>query len=137
MNELVKTRIHKPDKNLTRRLAIEVAGICINVLLAFICHYFHLSLYMDTIGTILVASLAGALPGIVTAVATSFFCSFFNQYSLYYVLIGVLIAMCVSSYVRNEKYKKKSTSVLLIMLLAFIGGGVGTLFQWLLGQICL
>ena len=60
------------------------------------------------------------------------FCSFFNQYSLYYVLIGVLIAMCVSSYVRNEKYKKKSTSVLLIMLLAFIGGGVGTLFQWLL-----
>ncbi len=132
MNELVKTRIHKPDKNLTRRLAIEVAGICINVLLAFICHYFHLPLYMDTIGTILVASIAGALPGIVTAVATSFFCSFFNQYSLYYVLIGVLIAICVSSYVRKEKYKKKSTSVLLIMLLAFIGGGVGTLFQWLL-----
>jgi len=107
MNELVKTRIHKPDKNLTRRLAIEVAGICINVLLAFICHYFHLPLYMDTIGTILVAALAGALLGIVTAVATSFFCSFFKQYSLYYVLISVLIAICVSSYVRIENIKRR------------------------------
>jgi response regulator RpfG family c-di-GMP phosphodiesterase len=87
---------------------------------------------MDTIGTIIVASLAGAIPGILTAVVTSFFCSFFNPYSLYYVLIGVLIAMCVSSFVRKEKYKKKATSVLLIMLLAFIGGGIGTCFQWLL-----
>ena len=128
----MKSLINKPDKNLTRRLGIETAGICINVLLAFVCHSLGLPLYMDTIGTIIVASLAGAIPGILTAVVTSFFCSFFNPYSLYYVLIGVLIAMCVSSFVRKEKYKKKATSVLLIMLLAFIGGGIGTCFQWLL-----
>ena len=128
----MKARIVKPDNSLLLRIMIEIAGVIINVALAYIAHYFGLPIYMDTVGTIFVSSVVGMVPGIVTAVATNFFCSFFNKYSLYYVLINVLIAVCTSTYVKKEKYKNRISSLWFIVSLALIGGGIGTVFQWLL-----
>ena len=46
-------------------------GVAINLLLALFNHIVELPLFLDTIGTVVVACVSGALPGILTALLTN------------------------------------------------------------------
>ncbi len=108
-------------------------GVVVNVLLAYLMHRLQLPLYLDAIGTIAAGSICGFFPGILVAVLTNFFCSFFAPYSLYYMLIGVLMALVSSLYARDKDRKKSIWKVFsFVIVLALIGGVLGTLFQWIL-----
>ena len=120
------------DKSSMRRVVITIIAILFNVIPAYFVYRFKLPIYIDTIGTIFVSAVAGTFPGIITAVATNLICSMFNHTALYYMLLNIFIAFFISWYVRKEKYKKKRNLIPHMLVLAFIGGGLGTVFQWLL-----
>ena len=68
-------------------------GIFVNILFAYIAVKFNFPLYMDVIGTIGVAFVAGALPALLVAVFTNLFCGLFNVMAVYYTIIGMYLAI--------------------------------------------
>ena len=119
-------------KNSIYRIASIIGGIAINVLLAYLINMSGVPMYLDTVGTIFVAALAGMLPGLITAVATNILCSFFNSFSVYYTVIGVLIAVGTSHFIKHEYHRKKINYTWFILAISLCAGVLGTVFQWLL-----
>ena len=115
-----------------QRLAAMLIGIGINVGLSFLMRFLGLPLYLDTIGTILVSALAGVLYGVVTAASTNLICTLFDSFSVYYTLISVLISLVTVMFVRYPKTRRKRYIPLFILIMALLGGGLGTGIQWIL-----
>ncbi len=117
------------------RVILVIAGIMLNVGLAYVTHRSNLPFFMDTIGTIVVSATVGILPGILTAIMTNVFCGFFFPHSMYYSLAGVLIAILTSFYFENRGSKGRGFTVLYVLGIALIGGVLGMTIQWgLLGR---
>ncbi len=114
------------------RNVIIFAGIVLNVILAFISNKLGLPVYLDTVGTIIVAGVGGLLPGVITAVVTNLLCALFHPPMVYYAILNALIALLTSWFVQKEYYKKPVKVLGIILLFAFICGGFGALFEWLL-----
>ena len=114
------------------RVVVMMIGIFINVTLAFIAQKLELPLFLDTIGTIVVSAITGCLWGLSTAVGTSIVCSVFNPTSIYYISVGVLVSLVSVAAVRRRKLYKKRYIVPFIIVLALIGGALGTGINWVL-----
>ncbi|MCR4831689.1 MAG: diguanylate cyclase, partial [Pseudobutyrivibrio sp.] len=72
-----------------RRLAILV-GVIVNVLFAMVINcLLGLPLYLDTVGTIFVAVIAGLFPAVLTAMITNMVLSIIIPNALYYAIISV------------------------------------------------
>lgn len=124
----------KDNGRVYRFLSI-LAGIAINVGLAFAVDRLNLPLYMDTVGTILVTALGGLLPGVVTAVGTNVICSLFNENAMYFSIINVLIAIMTAWFYQQQAAGKKKNVLMLVCAFALVSGGLGAVIQWiLLGQ---
>ena len=128
----MKFRLPKIEKNTLLRALIVTLSIAANVGVSYLMHISNVPLHFDVIGTIFVASLCGAFPGIITAVASSVFCASFNPLSIYFTLISVLIAISAAQFTRMKLYMKKMNIPLFILWLSFLGGGLGTVFQFIL-----
>lgn len=120
------------DQNGIKKVVVIVLGIGLNYVLSYLTHRFELPLYFDTIGTMLVSFIAGVIPGIVTAVATNAVCTTFNPMSLYYSIINVLIAISAYFYTRDDGIKSVKKTVKLILVATLLGGGLGSVLQWIL-----
>ena len=114
------------------RVATMLIGIALNCALAFAATRLRFPLYLDTIGTIGVTLLAGMCPGILTGVLTNVLCSVFDANALYFSLISALIAILTALYDRRRRQGQAGATVVLIPLLALVGGVLGTAFQYLL-----
>jgi len=127
------------ERTINGRAAIVIAviaGIAANVIPNFLATFFDLPLYLDTVGTISAAILAGLFPGILIAVITCVICGVYNNYSIYFTLIGALVALSTYALTKNDGLKKKTGVIRLILILSLIGGVLGTLVQWmLLGRV--
>ncbi len=121
-------------KSTKTTLIAVLIGIAINVGLSAIISLTGLPLYLDTIGTITVAMLAGLFPGVLTAVFSSVICLIFNPYAVYYSIIAVLIAIFAVLFSKRYKASKKRIlyGLLLASIFAVISGGLGGLLQLLL-----
>lgn len=116
---------------MTRKLAVLIC-IVINFVMSFIAHRFGLSLYLDTIGTVLISSSGGLFPGILTAVASNLMCCLYNPSALYFTVINVFVAMFTAWYVRNNKEPKPSRITVLIVVLGMVSAVSSALIQWAL-----
>ena len=108
---------------------VVLIGVTINVLFSFLAYSLKLPLYLDTIGTIGVAALCGTFPGFTTAILTNIFCAIFNQYAIYYSGLNILIAALTAYFVRNDLLKKKFMLPLFTVVIAIVGGGLGSIIQ--------
>ena len=76
--------------------------------------------------------LAGMSPGILTGVLTNVLSSIFDANAMYFSLISALIAILTALYGRRRRQGQAGATVVLILLLALVGGVLGTAFQFLL-----
>ena len=91
----------------SRYCILGVVGCSVlNFVLSYVVSCLGLPIYLDMIGTILIAVLAGAYWGIATAVITSLFCCLYYAEALYYAIIAVWIAVCAAKLVKSGKSKK-------------------------------
>ena len=128
----MNTVSEKKDLNKILVITAVCLGTAVNVGLSYAAFRLDLPMYLDTIGTITVAVLGGLFPGIFTGVATSVLCGLFNPYSVYYTLISVLVSCVTSWFFSRNRLKNVPGFISYICALAFLGGVLGTVFQWLL-----
>ena len=83
-------------------------------------------IYLDSIGTIAVAGMAGYFPGIITGVATNILRIFFDPENPYYAILSAAIAIASAFFFGKKLYKKPVNIIWLILFLAVIGGIPGT-----------
>jgi len=88
--------------------------------------------YFDNLGIVLAGAFGGYIPGIVVGYATNFATSVTDPTSFYYCVISVLNAIVVAYGARRGWFEKIPTILLIIVLLAFIGGVFGTVISWFL-----
>ena len=67
-------------------------GVVINMALNSLVSALDLPLYLDTVGTVLVAALGGYLPGAIVGFFTNVVKALSNPASLYYGLVNIFIA---------------------------------------------
>lgn len=124
-------------KNAVITAALCITGVAVNFIFSSIVRIAGLPLYMDNVGSILAAILGGYVPGIIAGFLTNIVNCITDPSSIYYGVLTVMIAVC-SSYFAQKGWltiKKPVKVILYILLLAFIGGGLGTLLPWFLDGI--
>lgn len=109
-----------------------IAGVLINLAGSYLATASGAPLFLDSLGTVLVAALGSYVPGVAVGYLTNIFNSSLDSVTLYYGVINVLIAVVVAFFARRGWLRKPLKVVALIALLALIGGGVGSVLTWFL-----
>lgn len=113
------------------------AGIGLNLLLNAIVTALGLPLYLDTVGTVVVAAFGGYLPGVIVAFVTKIFESISDPSSLYYGTLNIFIAMCAAYLAGRGWLKKPSRLPGAVMIFSLIDGGLGSVITWCMDGLSL
>ncbi len=116
--------------NLGEVVILCLAGILVNLLLNRLVGALGWPIYLDTIGTIIVAYIGGFVPGIFVALLTNIIGSFSSSVTLYYGFLNVLIAILTTYFKRRKMLKKPFAAVLYIFSISAIGGILGGFITW-------
>lgn len=121
----------------TITLILCVAGIALNLVLSWAAGRLDLPfpLYLDTVGTVIVAALGGFLPGVIVGFFTNLFKSVFDSSALYYGVLNVIIALFAASFSRHGWLRKPLKIAGAIIIFAVIGGGLGSLLPLFLDDL--
>ncbi len=130
----MRTGSYQLNWNSKRRVVFIIICIIINVLFAFISFQLKMPIFLDTLGTIAVASVGGLFPGIITAIATNTSCMIFNHEAVYFGIVNVLTAIYTAWFVREKNVKNFKNIVLFIITVGIMSGGISALIQWGLGN---
>ena len=130
MNE-VRKKIDKVTLGFLGKLLI-MCAICIgiNIGLSLLASALGIPLYLDSIGTVIAAFAGGALPGIAVGLITNFLKGINSPSSFFYGTLNVMIAVAAAIFTRHGF--KKRNMVILIPILALIGGALGSVLTWFL-----
>ena len=110
-------------------------GVFINVILFKIVKAFGLPLYLDTIGTVAVASMGGYLPGVTVGFLTNMIKGLDDPAAIYYGVLNVIIAGN-ATLIASHDFKKYWHKILVsILVYTIIGGGVGAIIPWCMEEI--
>ena len=113
-------------------LFLIAGGILINVVGAKLALYFHLPLFLDSIGTVLAAVIGGYMPGIAVGFLTNVLNGLADYTTNYYSSISVLIAICSAWMARKGAFRRILPLLAAVLVLALIGGGLGSILTWFL-----
>ncbi|MCR5626913.1 MAG: HD domain-containing protein [Lachnospiraceae bacterium] len=113
-----------------RRVMAVICGSVGNALLSYLADRLGMPVYLDTIGTIVVAALGGIFPGVMTAVLTNCICLIYNTDSMYYVLIQALVAIITVWFFKKEDYKNPQNLIRFFLVIASVGALLSALIQW-------
>ncbi len=122
----------RQNKYLLNQLVFFAVAIAINFILPRSVAYFGLPLYLDNVGTLLVAVLSGYLPGIFVGYLNNIINMQGNPGNAYYVVLSTMIA-AAGSWLGNRGYFDKfHKAIMTIPVFAFIGGVLGSILTYLL-----
>lgn len=109
-----------------------ICGTALNFILSYLVKQTGLPFYIDNVGSIIATALGGIVPGIITALCTNIVNFIADGESIFYASLSVLIAMVTGLFFETKKIKKFGYKVLYVLIIAFIGGGLGSLITWFL-----
>ena len=126
--------LHLDRVRLTRDIII-VCGIALNLILSVATRLFGLPLYLDTIGTLVVAWECGPLASILTALASSFLCLPFSRMSVYFMIVNICVAISASRMLYRNVFRRKGGFALFALTLSLVSGVLGGLVAWSLNTV--
>ncbi|MBR0290345.1 MAG: diguanylate cyclase [Selenomonadaceae bacterium] len=106
-------------------ILICVAAIVLNLFGAFVTRTFELPLFLDTVGTVLIAMMSGYVPGIVVGFVTHFLMSFADEAEMYYCSVSIFIAIYTTFLARRGIFKNFFKTLLAIPALALLATILG------------
>lgn len=107
-----------------------IAGIMTNLLLSYLVTEAGLPLYLDTVGTVVVAIVGGYLPGVLVGFSTNLIKTVSDPTAIYYGILNVLIAL-LARFLSSHGWLKKIRGVFgMIILFSLLCGGLGALIPW-------
>ena len=107
-------------------------GIAVNILLSRLAALLHIPLYLDCVGTVLIAVVGGYLPGMLTGFLTNVLLGLFNgdPNTIYYGVLSVLIAALAAYLSRKDWFRSFGKALCSVPLFALIGGGLGSILTF-------
>lgn len=122
---------HKVRRDSLSRAITILVGVTLGVFFTFLTDHFGLPIYLDMIGTVCVASIAGIFPGIMTAVMTDLVCMLtFNHYALYFCSVNTLIAIYTAWFTRENKFVSLKNITMFVASSGTIAGVLSAFIQW-------
>lgn len=120
-------------KKKTNKLALFLIpiGIAVNFIGGQIAILLKLPLYLDAIGTIVVAGLCGFWPGAVVGLISNVLNSISAPTTLFYAPLNIAFALLAAVLSKTGVFKSWWKSVIASLGFALIGGGIGACITWL------
>lgn len=110
-----------------------VVGLLLNVLPAQLRFYFDVPLYLDCQGTVLTAMLGGYLPAVIVGFGVNAYNGLvYEPIATYYGVLSIFIATISTYLFRRGFFKRAWKLLIVILILALIGGGLGSIFTYAL-----
>lgn len=132
MKNFLLAKTHSSATYWACAIALIVFGLLLNIVPSKLALYFELPVFLDSIGTILVAMLGGTLP----AVIVGFFSNAFNGLSdittLYYGIISILIGVAATLFQQRKFFVSVPKIIVSILVFTLLGGGLGSILTYFL-----
>ena len=109
-----------------------IAGLLLNVLPAKLALFFGIPLYLDCFGTVLTAMLGGYLPAVVVGFGVNAINGIAEPVAMYYGVLSIFIATLATFLFRRGFFGSVWKLLIVILLFALIGGGIGSIFTYAL-----
>ncbi|MBQ9522034.1 MAG: HD domain-containing protein [Oscillospiraceae bacterium] len=119
-------------KSVTPWVLFCLAGVAWNVVGARLVAFLGLPLFLDSQGTVFVAAIGGYLPGIVVGYLSNLANSTYDPISVFYCVTSVMIAGTATFFYHKGLFRKLPGLLLFVFVLAFLGGGLGSVMGWAL-----
>ncbi len=118
-----------------KRDLIVLCGIALNVALSAVVQTFELPIYLDTIGTIIIAWICGPLASIAAAIISNLICMLFSRMILYFTIVNIIIVISVSSMFHKRIFQKKLGALIFWITTSLVGGVLGGLIGWSINSV--
>lgn len=89
-------------------------------------------LFLDSVGTVAAAVLGGYIPGILVGFLSNYINSASDPITLYYGICSILFALYTAWFAGRGGFRSVWRTALAALVLALIGGGLGSVLTWLL-----
>lgn len=109
-----------------------IAGLLLNVVPAKLAIFFGIPLYLDCLGTVLTAMLSGYLPAVVVGFGVNAINGIAEPVAMYYGVLSIFIATLATFLFRRGFFGSVWKLLIVILLFALIGGGIGSIFTYAL-----
>ena len=111
-----------------------VLGILLNIVPNKHVGVFGLPLFLDCIGTILVAMLGGVFPAVLVGFTTNLVKSLSGSFSMFYGVISIFIGLATVFFYNKKFFSSIPKLFVVIFCYALLegGGGLGSLFTYYL-----
>lgn len=107
-------------------------GVAVNFIGGQIAILLKLPLYLDSIGTIVVAALCGWWPGVIVGVVANILNSISSPIYIFYSILSATFAVMAAEFSRRKFFLSFWKTLLTVIAFAFVGGGIGACLTWLL-----
>ena len=116
----------------TKRMQMGSIIICIliNILPAYLAYRFELPIFLDTVGTMIMAMLGGFFPSIFVAVLSNIASVFFNPDAIYFGVLNSMIALITIWFTEKHNLRKMSNAVTYILCVGTGSGVIAAFIQW-------
>ena len=104
-------------------------GIMINMIGSGLADIFNLNIYLDCVGTVIVAVFGGYVPGIIVGLFTNIIKGIYDLEAVYYGVANVLVAVMAYYFSNKGILKKKFGYIGLILVLTCLCVGQGYVFS--------
>ncbi|MEA5050932.1 MAG: hypothetical protein VB021_05615 [Oscillospiraceae bacterium] len=106
-------------------------GIAVNFIGGQIAILLKLPIYLDSIGTIVVAALCGYWPGILVGLISNILNAISSPTTLFYAPLNMAFAVVAVILSKKGWFKSLWKTLLSSLIFAFIGGGIGACITWI------
>ncbi|MCR5216136.1 MAG: HD domain-containing protein [Lachnospiraceae bacterium] len=114
------------------RVMTVLVGVLVNVFMAYVVHVTGLPIYLDTIGTMVVAIVGGIFPGMMTAVLTNTLCTMFSADAIFFTFVNTMIALFTAWFAKRYGFKKVRHVIIYILGAGLISAALSTVIQLLI-----
>ncbi|HEU4827746.1 MAG TPA: hypothetical protein VFT04_00990 [Gemmatimonadales bacterium] len=115
-----------------RLLVLIPSAVAINLAMGFLTNQLGLPLYLDTIGTVLTAALAGPVVGVMTGIVSQLVRSLYEGFIwLPFGLVQVVIALLAALVARRGGFRSTGASLAWGALVGLVAGAVSALISYL------
>lgn len=113
-------------------LFLIAVGLLLNIIPSQLAIKLELPLFLDCTGTVLTAMLGGNLPAVIVGFTTNAINGISDPVTMYYGVVSILIAATATFFYHNHFFKNIPRLFVVILTLAVIGGGIGSIFTYFL-----
>ena len=109
-----------------------IVGLLLNVIPAKLALFFGIPLYLDCFGTVLTSMLGGYLPAVIAGFGVNAINGIAEPVAMYYGVLSIFIATLGAFLFRRGFFGSIWKLLIVILLFALIGGGIGSIFTYAL-----